>query len=73
MPIFCASSYPGFAIAVVITLCLILVLDQQLHILSSQRPGFGRHSERLLLAMLVAALLEIGLFVVYVVGARTGC
>lgn len=71
----CTSPYPyvGIAGAIVIALCLSLILGQQLQILRKQSPGFDQQRERVLLVMLAAALLEIGLFVVYVLSGKIGC
>jgi hypothetical protein len=70
---FCTFFYPFLGIAIAIILCLSLILDQQLHIRRKQSPPFDQQNGRLLLVILTAALLEIGLFFIYILSPKAGC
>jgi hypothetical protein len=67
----CGSPLPFVVLAVIFALSLGLALRQQLWPRQSH-PSSGQ-GIGLLLALLVAALASFAMFIMYIVGARTGC
>jgi hypothetical protein len=68
---FCASPLPFIILALFFALLLGLALKQQYG--RKQSRPFSSHGTGLLLALLVAGLASMAMFITYIVGSRTGC